>query len=211
MLTKYLRENNVIGCSKGYLKRYELGLQTITVEMVRKYFASSNRFLEAYQQEGCDGDNVKIHERELKKIELLKKPQTVHRGAVITSDDEDDHDHEAQKIKRNRFKTFLKNYVAIPGTQSIPPVEAPVPMEVPGEPVANYNAMHLVPVTIQGTETIPLKEVPTEPAANYNAIHLEPVGLVEPAAINNVMHLEPVEEDMGLDEFANALDNFDFA
>ena len=95
---------------------------------------------------------------------------------------EDDHDHEAHKIKRNRFKTFLKNFVAIPGTQSIPPVEAPVPMEVP-----------------------------TEPAANYNAIHLEPVGLVEPAAINNVMHLEPAEEDMGLDEFANALDNFDFA
>ena len=29
--------------------------------------------------------------------------------------------------------------------------------------------------------------------------------------INNVMNLEPVEEDMGLDEFANALDNFDFA
>ena len=180
MLTKYLRENNVIGCSKGYLKRYELGLQTITVEMVRKYFASSNRFLEAYQQEGCDGDNVKIHERELKKIELLKKPQTVHRGAVITSDDEDDHDHEAHKIKRNRFKTFLKNFVAIPGTQSIPPVEAPVPMEVP-----------------------------TEPAANYNAMHLERVGPVDPAANHNAMHLEPVEEDMGLHEFANVLDDFD--
>ena len=138
-LTKYLRENNVIGCSKGYLKRYELGLQTITVEMVRKYFASANRFLEAYQQEGCDGDNVKVYERELKKIELLKNPQKVHRGAVVTSDDEDN--DAAPKFKRNKFKTFLKKFVAIPGTETIPRSEAPsVPIE---EAVANYNDIYL--------------------------------------------------------------------
>ena len=125
-LTKYLREHNIIGCSKGYVQRYELGLQTITVEMVRKFFASCYRFLEAYQMEGCDGENVKTYERELKRIELLKKPQTVHRGAVTLDNAGDE-----PKVKRNKYKSFLRAYQEIPGTETLPQ-DAP-PMEVTSE------------------------------------------------------------------------------
>ena len=188
-LTKYLRENNVIGCSKGYLERYELGLQTITVEMVRKYFASANRFLEAYQQEGCDGDNVKVYERELKKIELLKNPQKVHRGAVVTSDDEDD--DAAPKFKRNKFKTFLKKFVAIPGTETIPRSEAPsIPIE---EAVANYNDIYLEAIgedDVPGTQRIPPAEDPVIPM--------------------EVTTESEDENDIGLEGFADALDDFEF-
>ena len=125
LLTKYLREHNIVGCSKGYVRRYELGLQTITVEMVRKFFASCYRFLEAYQMEGCDGENVKTYERELKKIELLKKHQTVHRGAVSIDDAGD----QPPKVKRNKYKSFLRAYHDIPGTQTLP-LDVPMPIQV---------------------------------------------------------------------------------
>ena len=160
--------------------------------MVKKYFASSNRFLEAYQQEGCDGDNVKVYERELKKIELLKKPKKVHRGAVITSDDED-HDNEAPKIKRNKFKNFLKNFVAIPGTEhgtteTIPPAAA--------EAASNYNEINLVaiPAAYPAAPLVPM-EVTAEANSSYNDINLVAIG-------------EEVEDDLGLEEFAEASEEF---
>ena len=64
---------------------------------------------------------------------------TLSREQVLTSDDEGD-DHEAPKIKRNKFKTFLKKFVDIPGTQTIPQAEAP---SVPAEVVSNYNDIYL--------------------------------------------------------------------
>ena len=157
--------------------------------MVKKHFASALRFLEAYQQEGCDGDNVKVYERELKKIELLKNPQRVHRGAVITSDDEDD-DHETPKIKRNKFKTFLKKFVDIPGTQTIPQAEAP---SVPAEVVSNYNDIYLEAVggdDVPGTQRIPPAEDPVVPM--------------------EVTTESEDENDIGLEGFADALEDFEF-
>ena len=91
----------------------------------------------------------------------MKNPQKVHRGAVVTSDDEDD--DAAPKFKRNKFKTFLKKFVAIPGTETIPPAEAP---------------------------SVPIEEA----VANYNDIYLEPIG--------------EDDEDMDLEGFADALDEF---
>ena len=85
----------------------------------------------------------------------------------------------------------MNRFVAIPGTETIPPVEAPIPMEVPAQPAANYNAIHLQPIG----------DVPAQQAANYNAIHLQPFGDV-PA--------QPIEDvTMALGGFANTLDDID--
>ena len=115
----------------------------------------------------------------------MKNPQKVHRGAVVTSDDEDD---AAPKFKRNKFKTFLKKFVAIPGTETIPPAEAPsVPIE---EAVANYNDIYLEPVGEDGTEIIPPTEAPVVPM--------------------EVTTESEDENNIGLEGFADALDDFVF-
>ena len=57
---------------------------------------------------------------------LLKKPQTVHRGAVTLDNAGDE-----PKVKRNKYKSFLRAYQEIPGTETLPQ-DAP-PMEVTTE------------------------------------------------------------------------------
>ena len=66
------------------------------------------------------------HQQHLwKQIELLKKNQTVHRGAVSIDDAGD----QPPKVKRNKYKSFLRAYQDIPGTQTLP-VDVPMPIQV---------------------------------------------------------------------------------
>ena len=61
----------------------------------------------------------------MKQIELLKKNQTVHRGAVSIDAAGD----QLPKVKRNKYKSFLRAYQDIPGTQTLP-VDVPMPIQV---------------------------------------------------------------------------------
>ena len=75
-LSRFLKERNIIGNSKGFEKRYEDGLKSIKIEHIRKYFVSADRFAEAYHMDGTTGDNIN---EVCKKLKQTKKR---HRGHV---------------------------------------------------------------------------------------------------------------------------------
>ena len=72
-ISKYMRANNVIGTTRGHIERIEASYENsgLSVEMVRKYFRSSDQYLKLYM-EGATGDN----------IQALMKIKRKHRGAA---------------------------------------------------------------------------------------------------------------------------------
>ena len=86
----------------------------------------------------------------------------------------------------------MKKFVAIPGTETIPPAGAPS--------VSNYNEINLVAIPAANRAAIPAApsvpmEVTAEADSNYNDINLVAIG-------------EEVEDDLGLEEFAEASEEF---
>ena len=72
-ISKFMRENNRVGTTVGYLERIESSYEScgLSVEKVRKYFRSSDRYLGLYM-DGATGDNV---------LEKMAEVRTKHRGA----------------------------------------------------------------------------------------------------------------------------------
>ena len=77
-----MKERNILGSSKGYVKRITDSYQALSIEKVRKYFLKTLNFCHFYM-EGETGYTVN------KKMEELRK---AHRGAA---EFEVDHSHKA--------------------------------------------------------------------------------------------------------------------
>ena len=74
-VSRFMRESNILGSSRGYVSRVVSSYEAVKVEMVRKYFISTMRFATLYT-EGATALNVNHIYRELK---MQKKS---HRGAA---------------------------------------------------------------------------------------------------------------------------------
>jgi ubiquinone/menaquinone biosynthesis C-methylase UbiE len=72
-ISLYLRQHNVIGVSKNFMKQYDDALLSLKVDNIRKYQRSVNRFLQAYIQEGASGDTV---------LDVVKGIKSRHRSGV---------------------------------------------------------------------------------------------------------------------------------
>ena len=91
-ISKYMRETNIIGCSRGYLARVVASYSTLTPEKVRKYFLSTLKFCNFYL-EGENGFTVN------KRMAELRKVKRGHRGAALM-----DVDHSKKAYPRNRYE-----------------------------------------------------------------------------------------------------------
>ena len=65
----FMRVHNIIGETKEFEKNYELAIQSVPIETIRRYFLSGERMLEAYMIEDADGDNVMEYYNHLKLIQ----------------------------------------------------------------------------------------------------------------------------------------------
>ena len=90
-VSKYMKENNVEGTSKGYVQRVISSYSAVSVEAVRKYFLSTLKFCKLYT-EGETGYTVN------KRMQEMRKTQRCHRGAV-----ELEVDHSKKDYPRDRF------------------------------------------------------------------------------------------------------------
>jgi len=90
-VSKYMKERNVEGSSRGYVERVTSSHISVTVEKVRKYVLSVVRFCHLYL-EGATGYNINQKIRELRKI------RKCHRGATLL-----EVDHSKKNYNRNRF------------------------------------------------------------------------------------------------------------
>ena len=70
-----MKQNNVLGSSKGFVSRVVASYEAVKVEMVRKYFLSTLKFAKLYM-EGATALNV--NQRYLE----LRKQKKSHRGAA---------------------------------------------------------------------------------------------------------------------------------
>lgn len=72
-ISKYMRENNKVGTTVGYLERIESSYEScgLSIERIRKYFRSSDTYLALYM-DGATGDNI---------LERMAEVRTKHRGA----------------------------------------------------------------------------------------------------------------------------------
>ena len=86
-----MKENNVLGSSKGYIGRIIDSYSSVTVSNVRKYFLSTLKFCRLYL-DGETGYTVN------KKMQELRKIKRYHRGAVLL-----EVDHSKKVYSRERF------------------------------------------------------------------------------------------------------------
>ena len=70
-----MKENNVLGSSKGFVNRVVSSYGAVKVDMVRKYFLSTLKFVNLYK-EGATAFNVN------KRMVELRKEKKSHRGAA---------------------------------------------------------------------------------------------------------------------------------
>ena len=94
-ISKYMRENNVLGSSRGYIDRILKSYDAVTLEKVQKYFLSTLKFAELYLQ----GETAyTVNER----MAALRKIHKSHReGALFTVD------HSKKVYNRNRMSWFI--------------------------------------------------------------------------------------------------------
>ena len=102
-----MRVHNIIGETKEFEKNYELAIQSVPIETIRRYFLSGERMLEAYMIEDADGDNVMEYYNHLKLIQgLCSTTNTRHRSYA----DPDEVDAPA-KIKKRLVKQFIQMHL----------------------------------------------------------------------------------------------------
>ena len=92
-ISKFMKEKNVLGSSKGYIQRVLDSYSAVTINNARKYFLSTLKFVRLYQ-EGETGYTVN------KKMEQMRKAKKCHRGAVVL---EVDHSKKAYNRDRNNM------------------------------------------------------------------------------------------------------------
>ena len=73
-ISEYMRENNVVGSTVGYVERIEKSYENsgLTLERILKYFRSSDRYLALYMA-GATGDNI---------LGKMAEVRAKHRGAA---------------------------------------------------------------------------------------------------------------------------------
>ena len=74
-VSKYMKEHNILGSSKGYIQRVVDSYSAVTLDKVRKYFLSTLKFCHLYL-EGETGYSVN------QKMRDLRKMKKCHRGAA---------------------------------------------------------------------------------------------------------------------------------
>ena len=79
-ISRFMRENNVVGSTAGYRQRIESSYEScgLSLEKIRKYFHSSDKYLALYM-EGATGDNVS---------QKMAETRTKHRGAAAVLGDD---------------------------------------------------------------------------------------------------------------------------
>ena len=92
-MSKYMKEKNIEGSSRGFIPRIIDSYSSITVEKVRKYFLSTLKFCKLYT-EGETGYTVN------KRMQEMRKNKRCHRGAAQA---EVDHSGKAYNRHRNEF------------------------------------------------------------------------------------------------------------
>ena len=90
-ISKFMKQNNVQGSSKGYVQRVISSYAAVSVIAVRKYFLSTLKFCQFYMQ-GETGFTVN------QKMKYLRKTKKCHRGAVLL-----EVDHSKKVYARDRF------------------------------------------------------------------------------------------------------------
>ena len=90
-ISRYLKERNVLGSSRGFVERVVASYEAVKVEMVRKYFLSTLKFARLYS-EGATAYNVNARYSE------LRKQKKGHRGAA-----QFEIDHSKKVYKRDRM------------------------------------------------------------------------------------------------------------
>ena len=91
-VSRWMKQNNVLGSSRGYIARVIKSYEAVKLEMVQKYFLSTLKFAKLYL-EGETGYTVNA------KMNALRKVHKCHRGAAEFSTD-----HSKKSYKRDRFK-----------------------------------------------------------------------------------------------------------
>ena len=74
-ISKYMKEHNVEGSSRNYIPRVVSSYDSVSVEMVRKYFSSTLKFCHLYME----GENAFTVNKKMAELRKMKK---CHRGAV---------------------------------------------------------------------------------------------------------------------------------
>ena len=93
-ISKFMKEHNVLGSSRGYIQRIVDSYSSVTVEKVQKYFLSTLKFCQMYV-EGATGFNVNDRMKE------LRKQKKCHRGPAMPQVD-----HTLKRYNRNRLNTI---------------------------------------------------------------------------------------------------------
>ena len=83
-----MRRHNIVGSSRGYIDRVIASYSSVTVDKVRKYFASADKFVKLYLA-GETGHTVNLK---------MAKMRKSHRGAA-----QYDVDHSKKSYNRNRL------------------------------------------------------------------------------------------------------------
>ena len=87
-VSSYMKTHNIVGSSKGYVERVVSSYSTVTLEKVRKYFLSSEKFVQLYL-DGETGNTVNQKMAEMRKS---------HRGPAVF-----EVDHSLKAYNRNRL------------------------------------------------------------------------------------------------------------
>ena len=88
-----MKENNVLGSSRGYIQRILDSYSSVTVLKVQKYFLSTLKFCQMYM-EGATGYDVND------RLKQIRKEKKCHRGAAMP-----EVDHSLKNYNRNRWNT----------------------------------------------------------------------------------------------------------
>ena len=86
-----MKQNNILGSSKGYIQRVVDSYSAVSVNNVRKYFLSTLKFCHLYL-EGENGYTVN------QKMRDMRKQKKCHRGAIML-----EVDHTKKRYNRNRL------------------------------------------------------------------------------------------------------------
>ena len=92
-ISRFMKEHNVLGSSRGYIDRIVESYTTVTPEKVQKYFLSTLKFCQLYM-EGETGFTVN------ERMKQLRQQKKCHRGSAMI-----EVDHTLKRYNRDRLNS----------------------------------------------------------------------------------------------------------